>query len=161
MTPALFIPVVGNVLPALAGMVLGHPVWAAVQFGLAALLWPVAATPVALDLHHRGATFCIGFIGFEPRITILGGCRAVVRGCAVFMCISMGDPRAGQANIWHAFLGNVLSFGGILGFVVGLVRGARSDAALGMGCFGAGFCCDCLAFAVNFGGYLAGPIVGA
>ena len=42
MTPALFIPVVGNVLPALMGVVLGHPVWAAVQFGLAALLWPVA-----------------------------------------------------------------------------------------------------------------------
>ena len=42
MTPALFIPVVGNVLPALAGVGLGHPVWAAVQFGLAALLWPVA-----------------------------------------------------------------------------------------------------------------------
>lgn len=42
MTPALFIPVVGNVLPALMGVDLGHPVWASVQFGLAALLWPVA-----------------------------------------------------------------------------------------------------------------------
>ncbi len=41
-TPALFIPVVGNVLPALAGVSLGHPVWAAAQYGLAAVLWPVA-----------------------------------------------------------------------------------------------------------------------
>lgn len=41
-TPALFIPVVGNVLPALAGTSLGHPVWAAAQYGLAAVLWPVA-----------------------------------------------------------------------------------------------------------------------
>jgi tellurite resistance protein len=38
----LFIPVVGNVLPALAGVSLGHPVWAAAQYGLAAVLWPVA-----------------------------------------------------------------------------------------------------------------------
>jgi hypothetical protein len=73
----------------------------------------------------------------------------------------MGGPRAGQANIWHAFLGDVVSFGGIRGVVIGLVRGPRSDAAMGMGSFGAGFCLDCLAFAVNFGGSMAGPIVGA
>jgi hypothetical protein len=73
----------------------------------------------------------------------------------------LGGPWGGQANIWHAFLGNVLSFGGIRGFVVGLVRGERSDAALGMGCFGAGFGFDCLAFAVNLGGHMAGPIAGA
>lgn len=41
LTPAVFIPVVGNVLPALAGVGLGHPLWAAAQYGLAAVLWPV------------------------------------------------------------------------------------------------------------------------
>jgi tellurite resistance protein len=54
MTPALFIPVVGNVLPALAGVGLGHPVWAAVQFGLAALLWPVAWGLIGWRIHRLG-----------------------------------------------------------------------------------------------------------
>jgi tellurite resistance protein len=54
MTPALFIPVVGNVLPALAGVGLGHPVWAAVQFGLAALLWPVAWGLIAWRIRRLG-----------------------------------------------------------------------------------------------------------
>lgn len=57
MTPALFIPVVGNVLPALAGVSLGHPVWAAAQFGLAAMLWPVALVLVLVR---------IGMVGLWP-----------------------------------------------------------------------------------------------
>lgn len=58
MTPALFIPVVGNVLPALAGVGLGHPVWAAAQYGIAAVLWPVA---LALVLVR------IGMVGLWPQ----------------------------------------------------------------------------------------------
>lgn len=54
MTPALFIPVVGNVLPALAGVGLGHSLWAAVQFGLAALLWPVAWGLIGWRIHRLG-----------------------------------------------------------------------------------------------------------
>lgn len=54
MTPALFIPVVGNVLPALAGVGLGHPVWAAVQFALAALLWPVAWGLIGWRIRRLG-----------------------------------------------------------------------------------------------------------
>jgi tellurite resistance protein len=54
MTPALFIPVVGNVLPALAGEGLGHPTWAAVQFGLAALLWPVAWGLIGWRIRRLG-----------------------------------------------------------------------------------------------------------
>ena len=54
MTPALFIPVVGNVLPALAGVGLGHPIWAAVQFGLAALLWPVACGLMGWRIRRLG-----------------------------------------------------------------------------------------------------------
>ncbi len=41
LTPALFIPVVGNVLAPLAGEALGAGGWAAAQFGLGVLLWPV------------------------------------------------------------------------------------------------------------------------
>lgn len=58
MTPALFIPVVGNVLPALAGMDLGHPVWAAAQYGIAAVLWPVALALVWVR---------IGMVGMWPQ----------------------------------------------------------------------------------------------
>ena len=54
MTPALFIPVVGNVLPALAGVSLGHPVWAAAQYGIAAVLWPVALALVLVRIGTVG-----------------------------------------------------------------------------------------------------------
>ena len=57
MTPALFIPVVGNVLPPLAGVPLGHEVWSAAQFGMAVLLWPVALTLVLVR---------IGMVGLWP-----------------------------------------------------------------------------------------------
>lgn len=54
MTPALFIPVVGNVLPALAGVGLGHPVWAAGQYGIAAVLWPVVLALVLVRIGTVG-----------------------------------------------------------------------------------------------------------
>ena len=41
LTPALLIPVVGNVLAPLAGVPLGAGAWSAAQFGLGVLLWPV------------------------------------------------------------------------------------------------------------------------
>ncbi|MDR0274393.1 MAG: C4-dicarboxylate ABC transporter [Burkholderiaceae bacterium] len=41
LTPALLMPVVGNVLAPLAGPALGAGGWAAAQFGLGLLLWPV------------------------------------------------------------------------------------------------------------------------
>ena len=40
-TPALFIPIVGNVLVPLAGVPLGHAAWSAAQFGVGLLFWPV------------------------------------------------------------------------------------------------------------------------
>lgn len=40
-TPALFIPIVGNVIVPLAGVPLGQPEWSAAQFGMGLLFWPV------------------------------------------------------------------------------------------------------------------------
>jgi tellurite resistance protein len=44
LTPALFIPVVGNVLAPLGGVPLGFETWAAAQFGIGLLLWPILQT---------------------------------------------------------------------------------------------------------------------
>jgi tellurite resistance protein len=43
-TPALFIPVVGNVLAPLGGVALGEAHWATAQFGIGLLFWPVVLT---------------------------------------------------------------------------------------------------------------------
>ena len=40
-TPALFIPIVGNVLVPLAGVPLGQADWSAAQFGVGLMFWPV------------------------------------------------------------------------------------------------------------------------
>lgn len=53
-TPVLFIPVVGNVLAPLAGVPLGHADWAAVQFGIGLLFWPVVLTLVVVRLAVQG-----------------------------------------------------------------------------------------------------------
>ena len=53
-TPVLFIPVVGNVLTPLAGVGLGYSEWAAAQFGVGALLWPVVLTLVFVRMGQMG-----------------------------------------------------------------------------------------------------------
>ena len=40
-TPALFLPIVGNVLVPLAGVPLGHADWSAAQLGIGLMFWPV------------------------------------------------------------------------------------------------------------------------
>ena len=53
-TPALLIPIVGNVLLPLAGLPLGHPVWSAVQWTVGAVLWPVILLLLVLRLQRLG-----------------------------------------------------------------------------------------------------------
>ena len=53
-TPALFIPVVGNVLAPLAGVPLGHADWSAAQFGIGLLFWPVVLALVVVRLAVHG-----------------------------------------------------------------------------------------------------------
>ena len=53
-TPALFIPVVGNVLVPLAGLPLGMPEWSAAQFGVGLLFWPVVMILIVVRIAVQG-----------------------------------------------------------------------------------------------------------
>lgn len=53
-TPALFIPIVGNVLAPLAGITLGHGDWAAAQFGIGLLFWPVVLVLIVVRTAVQG-----------------------------------------------------------------------------------------------------------
>lgn len=53
-TPALFIPIVGNVLVPLAGVPLGQAEWSAAQFGLGLLFWPLATALVLVRMAVQG-----------------------------------------------------------------------------------------------------------
>jgi tellurite resistance protein len=54
LTPGLFIPAVGNVLVPLAGVPLGQPEWAAAQFGIGLLFWPVVLVLLLVRLAQQG-----------------------------------------------------------------------------------------------------------
>jgi tellurite resistance protein len=53
-TPALFMPIVGNVLVPLAGVPLGHADWAAAQFGVGLMFWPVALILLLVRIATQG-----------------------------------------------------------------------------------------------------------
>ena len=53
-TPALFIPIVGNVLVPLAGVPLGHAEWSAAQFGIGLLFWPVVMVLLVVRIATQG-----------------------------------------------------------------------------------------------------------
>jgi tellurite resistance protein len=53
-TPALFIPIVGNVLVPLAGVPLGQAEWSAAQFGLGLLFWPVVTVMILARIAIQG-----------------------------------------------------------------------------------------------------------
>ena len=54
LTPVLFVPVVGNMLAPLAGDALGAGGWAAAQFGLGLLLWPVLLALLLARIAAQG-----------------------------------------------------------------------------------------------------------
>jgi tellurite resistance protein len=54
LTPALIIPVVGNVLAPLAGVPLGHAEWATAQFGVGLLFWPVVLVLLLVRIATQG-----------------------------------------------------------------------------------------------------------
>lgn len=54
-TPALFIPIVGNVLVPLAGVPLGQVHWSLAQFGVGLLFWPVVTVMIGVRVAVAGA----------------------------------------------------------------------------------------------------------
>ncbi len=54
-TPALFIPVVGNVIVPLAGVPLGFAEWSAAQFGMGVFFWPVVLVLIVARLAIQGS----------------------------------------------------------------------------------------------------------
>jgi tellurite resistance protein len=54
LTPALFIPIVGNVLVPLAGVPLGHTGWAAAQFGIGVMFWPLVNVLLVVRIAQQG-----------------------------------------------------------------------------------------------------------
>jgi tellurite resistance protein len=53
-TPVLLIPIVGNVLAPLAGVPLGHADWAAAQFGIGLMFWPLVVALVLTRIAVAG-----------------------------------------------------------------------------------------------------------
>jgi tellurite resistance protein len=53
-TPALFIPVVGNVLVPLAGVPLGHAEWSLAQFGVGLMFWPLVLVLLVVRIAVQG-----------------------------------------------------------------------------------------------------------
>lgn len=55
LTPALVIPVVGNVLVPLAGVPLGHEDWSAAQFAVGLFFWPLVHALILVRLATQGS----------------------------------------------------------------------------------------------------------
>lgn len=53
-TPALIVPIVGNVLVPLAGVPLGHADWSAAQFAIGLFFWPVVMVLIAVRVAVQG-----------------------------------------------------------------------------------------------------------
>ena len=53
-TPALFLPIVGNVLVPLAGVPLGYADWSAAQFGIGLMFWPVVLVLIVVRIASHG-----------------------------------------------------------------------------------------------------------
>lgn len=122
-TPVVFIPIVGNVLTPLAGMPLGLPSWAAGQFAVGLVFWPILLTMLVVRIGMQGLwpqrLLPATFISVAPAAVIglsllqMGAPQAVAWGCwgvaFFFLCWSLSVvPRLAGQPFGIAFWG--LSF---------------------------------------------------
>jgi tellurite resistance protein len=115
-TPVLFIPVVGNVLAPLAGGALGFGAWAAAQFALGLLLWPL----LLVALWRRVKAHGLWPERLRPSVFILVAPPAVV-GLAL---LQLGAPPAAGLLLWL--------LAGALAGVAALQLHAISQQAMGV-----------------------------
>jgi len=123
-TPALLIPVVGNVLAPLAGVALGLPAWSAAQMGVGLLLWPVVLTlmvvrvgvacaAAAHHLHHH----CAACRDWPGRAATgrppLAGLDGLGHGAVFLAVVGAGHSTHAGAAVWSDILGLVVSAGGL------------------------------------------------
>jgi len=114
-TPAMLIPIVGNVLAPLAGVPLGYTEWAAAQFGIGLLFWPVVVVLVGARIMTQGM-FPERLL---PAIFIFVAPPAVV-GLAL---LQLGAPPLAAWAMWGIALFSVLWAGTQARRIVGLEFG--------------------------------------
>ena len=83
LTPVIFLPLVGNLLVAWAGVPLGHGTWSAIQAGIGVFLWPVALALLAVRQFQVGP--------LPPRMTPTWFIM-IVPPSALALSISLWEP---------------------------------------------------------------------
>lgn len=99
LTPVIFLPLVGNLLVAWAGVPLGHGTWSAIQAGIGLLMWPVALTLLMVRQFQAGP--------LPPRMTPTWFIM-IVPPSALALSISLWEPPA--ALLWAIWGMALLSF---------------------------------------------------
>ena len=100
LTPVLIIPVVGNVLAPLAGQGLGLQAWAAAQFGLGLLLWPLVMGLLLLRLVQQGL--------WPERLTATQFITVAPPAVVGLSSLQLGAPELLGWMAWGVALGFVL-----------------------------------------------------
>ncbi len=99
LTPVIFLPLVGNLLVAWAGVPLGHGTWSAIQAGIGLLLWPVTLTLLMVRQFQAGPLPA----RMTPTWFIM-----IVPPSALALSISLWEPPA--ALLWAIWGMALLSF---------------------------------------------------
>jgi tellurite resistance protein len=115
LTPALFIPVVGNVLVPLAGVPLGFAEWSAAQFGIGLLFWPVITVLVLVRVAVQGA--------WPERLTPTAFIFMAPPAAIGLSSAQFGAPVLVQWALWGMTLSCLLWAATLLGRIVALPFG--------------------------------------
>jgi tellurite resistance protein len=99
LTPVIFLPLVGNLLVAWAGMPLGHGTWSAIQAGIGAMMWPMALAALVVRQFQVGP--------LPPRMTPTWFIM-IVPPSALALSINLWEPP--PAVLWAIWGMALLSF---------------------------------------------------
>lgn len=106
-TPALFIPIVGNVLAPLGGVPLGHAEWATAQFGLGLMFWPVVLVLLVVRLATQGS--------WPDRLAPTGFIVIAPPAVVGLSALQLGAPLLVGWALWGMALFGLLWAGGLAG----------------------------------------------